>query len=424
MIEIIILSFLLGLLTLVSGFFSLTETAFFSLPGARVHSWRHSTLPRRRLVARLLAKSHYLLVLIFMLDSTADIFLQNVASDLFDNFGGSWFLKIGVPLILILIFGEFLPKYFGMIWNESFALYVAPLYVFLERFTAPLQKVITIIAETLSRFFFFFLKPEPHLSPKELETAIQACETNKILTPEEASLITHTLFLEKKLARELMTPRSEMRTLKKSLLTPSYLHTIISSTKHSDLLIVDETTDRPIGVLSNKNVRYIDSIELLLHHAAKDLFFVPEVMSTRRLLLEFSARRALIACVVDEHGSLSGYIEKQKLLQKMLGFSSKQETGSSLLALRPNQKSITLPGTTPLETVNSLFGSSLTSKYHTTTIGGYLTELFNDIPPVGASMTAEDLFFRILSSSPKVIQQVYIQKNVKKSCVPKKEVTQ
>jgi putative hemolysin len=409
---ILILSFLLAFLTILSGFFSTTETAFFSLPGSRVHAWRHSSIPSRQLVARLLAKSHYLLVLIFMLDSIADIFLQNVASDLFDRFGGGWLLKVGVPLFLILVFGEFLPKYLGMIWNETFALYAAPLFVFLERFTSPLQKFITFVAETFSGFLFYFLKQEPPLTQKELEIAIRTCESSKILSSEEASLITHTLHLEKKLARELMVPRSAMPTLKKSPLTYSYLKNIVATTKNTPLLIVDETTDRPLGVLSDKSVRYIDSVETLLQESAKDVFFIPEVMPTRRLLLEFFARGALIACVIDEHGSLSGYIEWNQLLQKMLGFPQKRGTVLPT-SLRAKQKSITLPGTTPLTTVNALFDTALVSEHHSTTLGGYLTELFDSIPPAGTSFTTDELFFRVLSANPTMVLQVYIQKNAK-----------
>jgi len=410
------LIFLLVFLTLLSGFFSVAETAFFSLSSSKIHAWRHSSDPRCRHVAWLLARSRYLLVLIFMLDNISDIFLQNAASDLSDLFGGGWLLKVGVPLVLILLFGEFLPKYIGMLRNESIAIHSASFFVAIERFTAPFQRFITSFAEVASRIVFFFLKQEPPLSSKQLETAITTCEAQGILSSAEASLITHTLQIEKKDARELMIPRSAMQALKRSELSPSYIKGLTSSSKISSFLIVDETTDRPIGVLSNATALSSceKSLEPFLQQASKKLFFVPESMPATRLLQEFSSRKAVMACVIDEHGCISGYIEWAALLQEILGFTAKI-SAKEVSLLRQKQTSITLPGTTPLETINELFGTTIESKFYATTLGGYLAEVLDMIPQAGASYATPDLLFKVLSANEKVVHQVFIQRKNGKS---------
>lgn len=411
MSTILFLIFLLVLSTLLSGFFSVAETAFFSLSSSKIHAWRHSTDERCRHVAWLLARSRYLLVLIFMLDNISDVFLQNAASDLFESVGGGWLLKVGVPLFLILVFGEFLPKYIGMLWNESIAIHSASIFVQIERFTAPIQRLVTSIAEIASRFLFFFLKQEPPLSSKQLESAITTCETKGILSSAEASLITHTLLFERKVARELMTPRSEMPVIKRSSLSPSYIKGIIASSEQSSFLIVDETTDRPLGVLSNATALMAREapLEAFLQESAKKLFFVPESMSGTRLLQEFSSRQAAMACVIDEHGSISGYIEWATLLQELLGFAAKGGV-KEYPSLHPKQTSITLPGTTPLEVVNDMFGTSIESKFYATTLGGWLAEMLDTIPQTGAFYTTDTLLFKVLSANQKMVLQVFIQK--------------
>lgn len=397
------LIFLLVLLTLLSGFFSTAETAFFSLSSSKIHTWRHSKDQRHRQVAWLLARSRYLLVLIFMLDNIADIFLQNASSDLFDRYEGGWLLKVGVPLFLILVFGEFFPKYLGMLWNEPLALRSASLFIFLERFFAPVQRAVTSIAEVLSRMFFFFLKQEPPLSSKEVEAAITTCEAKGILTSEEASLVSHALTFEKRSARELMTPRSEMRTVKRSEISPEHLKKL---PKSSPLLVIDETTDRPIGVLSNRTIlKFLTDFNST--PLSSEFFFVPETMPARRLLQEFTSRQVVMACVIDEHGSISGYIEEAELLQKLLGFSSKKTTAQQQLG---RQKSVTVPGTTPLETINELFGTSIESKWYTTTLGGWLCEVLDTIPQTGTSFSFGDLLFRVLSANEKQVHYVFVQR--------------
>ena len=411
MSQIILLIFLLLVLTLLSGYFSTAETAFFSLSSAKIHSWRQSTDKRRRHVAWLLAHSRYLLVLIFMLDNVSDVLLQNTASDLFDRMGGGWAFKVGVPLFLILIFGEFLPKYLGMVWNEGFAIRSASVLVALEKVTEPIQRWATSIAEVCSRFIFFFLKAEPPLTAKQVDSAIKTCESKGILSSEEAGLIVQTLTFEKKVAREVMVPRSEMKTIKLSELSVSFLKNFVESTQAAPLLIVDEAADKPIGVFSNATVLSLQdgSLDQLIKNSAKALFFVPETMPAKRLLHEFSSKQGEIACVIDEYGSISGYIEWEHILQTILGFTSLRLTGANL-SLKPKQKSISLPGTTPLETVNELFGSSLQSKCYVATLGGWLSEVLDTIPQAGTVYTTDELLFKVLSANEKMVQHVFIQR--------------
>jgi len=395
---------LLFTFTLISGFYASSETAYFSVPTARIQFWRKSSDRRKRMAATLLSHSRQLLVLIFILHTIINVLIQNTASDLSDTFGQGWILKVAIPFGLILIFGEFLPKYLGRINSERIALFAAPFYTRVEKFTAPIQRAITHLAEVLARLFFFFLKPEPPLTPKEVEGVIMTCETHNILSPEEGSLLRQSLEFERKSARDVMTPRFEMRAIKRSQL--SQLNKIQTGT-----LIIDEEIDRPIGALSSKEVLLFQAnrTDDALSSASRELFFVPEVMSARRLLQEFSERGASMACVIDEHGTVSGFVEKQKLAQKLLQFQPLKEK-----EIAWQQQSIAVSGTTPLETINSLFGTSITSPYHTATIGGWLSEVLDDVPSPGASYITDNFIFRVLSADEKQVKQVFIQKRQKK----------
>jgi CBS domain containing-hemolysin-like protein len=361
-------------------------------------------------LAQLLAQSRYLLVLIFMLNTFLNVLLQNVASDMFGEATHAWAVKVVVPLALILIFGEFLPKYLGMMSSESFALRVAPFYLTLERFLAPVQRLVTTAAEMLSRIFFFFLKPEPPMEPHELEGVIDTCETNGVLSAEDASLIRHALEFEEKEARALMTPRSEIVAIKQSSLSRESLGTDMRGAPTQPFLVVEETMDQPIGVITGHEALLLQSGEIprALEAAAKLLFFVPETMSARRLLQEFAERRAVMACVTDEHGMITGCIEIEALAKTLLGFASKK-TPAMTLSGRTKQRSIVVPGTTPLSVINDMFHTSFSSEHHCSTIGGWLVEAFDGIPPPGTTHATASCIFRILSTDEKRIKQLFIQ---------------
>ncbi len=411
MSELWVLIAILIILTGIAAFSAASETAFFSLPIGRVRQWRSSDDRRRRLVSVLLAHSRYLLVLIFMINTVLDVLIQNVSSNMADLHGGGYAEKIGIPLVLILVFGEFLPKYFGMLASEPLAVRAAPVFSFLGRLTMPLQRVITASAETLSRIIFFFTKAEPPLTAKELEGVIKTCESKGVLSSEEASLIRYSLEFESKEARELMIPRSEMPAIKRAYLTKEAIVSALRSTSRSSILIIDETMDHPIGALCPFEALLFQTgdIAATLASAARELFFVPEAMSARKLVQEFSERRAAMACVIDEHGTVSGFIESADIAKTLLGFPQKK-TGLIPIDSRCKNQSIIVPGTTPLDTINTLFETSLTSNYHSATIGGWLVEMLDGIPPVGTTFTANALVFRVLAADDKMIRQLFIQK--------------
>src|SRR5262245_32706593 len=164
------------LLTLASGFASCSEVAFFSLPSSKVRSFRSHSDPRRRLVAKILGRSKSLLVTIFMYNTIANVLLQNTSSDLFSDTANGWILKVGLPLLLVLILGELIPKHLGLIHNERLALHFAPYVEWLEWIITPFRVLLTNIASFASRLVFFFLKAEPALSKEELQHILDSSE--------------------------------------------------------------------------------------------------------------------------------------------------------------------------------------------------------------------------------------------------------
>ncbi|MBS0654843.1 MAG: DUF21 domain-containing protein, partial [Verrucomicrobia bacterium] len=199
----------IALLTLLSAFCSCSEVAFFSLSSSRIKSYRSSRDPSKRRVARLLKRSTSLLVTIFMINTIVNVLLQNVSSDLFEQFGG-WILKVGLPLVLILTFGELLPKYIGLLHNEPLAVASAPSLEILQKITTPFRLVITEGSNFLSRLLFFFLKAGKPPTSEELRHILQNQSGKGLLHQDEAELIFGVLSLEGKQAKEIMLPYSSM----------------------------------------------------------------------------------------------------------------------------------------------------------------------------------------------------------------------
>ena len=402
--------FLTLILTAISAWFAASETAFFSLPASKVKFWKLSTEEEKQHVAYLLSYSKRLLVLIFMLNTVVNILLQNTVSETFDLLHGSPILKIVTPVIIILMFGEFFPKYLGLLYGESLALKAASSFIFLERLFLPIQKVITAIAETLSKTLFFFLKKEPPLVKNELESILKHCEKLGVLSPQEAIFVHATVDFDRKEARDIMTPRSALSYLTLSNLRIGNIQEYREKTEKTSILLVEETIDNPIGAILGVQALFLASNrkEEALSTAKKQIFFAPETMPTHKLVDEFARKGAHIACIVDEHGTLSGCVFREDIRESLLGFHTKKGFIHKV-SEQIQDKSMVLPGSTPLSTVNELLHLSLESKYHTATLSGFLVEKLDMIPPSGTCYATQNVEFRVISSSEKTINFVFVQ---------------
>src|SRR3990167_11236003 len=102
--NVFLLVFLLFVLIGFSAIFSASETSLFSLSSFTIKTYKESNIARKKKIAKLLSKPRDLLVTILILNITANILIQNTVSSIFGNIS-SWVLKVGVPLILTLLFG-------------------------------------------------------------------------------------------------------------------------------------------------------------------------------------------------------------------------------------------------------------------------------------------------------------------------------
>ncbi len=398
-------------LTMISAYFSCSEVSFFSLPASKVRGFRTSQDPKRQQVARLLARSKSLLVTIFIYNTISNVLLQNASSDLFV---GGWLLKVGIPLTLVLIVGELIPKYLGLIYNERIALKIASSIEWLEWIIAPLRIIVTKIAYMMSRLFFFFLKPEPPLSKEELAHILTSSEGKGILHKDERELINSVLNLEEKQINEIMNLRNEMPIY--SIDEPlSKLIYLFSENKLSEVGLFEMPQEKMLGVIRLRDFflkkESITQGKDLLKILRKP-FYVPETTSAGSVLEQLGNELSDTAWIVDEYGQACGSITEQELLSHVAGTSYKSQEEKAEYE-RINKDTIVASGTLSLDEVRALFNVKLASEHHMLTIGGFITEKLGTIPPAGVTLTQEDLFIRILAADPTRIKRVYIQKRQK-----------
>jgi putative hemolysin len=415
-----ILIALLIFLIFCSALFSASETALFSLSSMKVKAFKQDPDKRKQLVALLLSKPRELLVTIIMVNTIVNILVQNIVSTIFGDFS-TWFINVGVPLALTLVFGEVIPKSIGLANNTTFSYRVAPWLAFIQRLLFPIRKLLSGVISFVSSFMFFFLKKEEDISIDELQYALKTSKQYGVLNEDEAELVHGYLNLEESNVKEFMRPREDIIFFDVEQPLSKLIHLFVDQ-ECSRLPVCKENLENILGIISSRIVFLhrpsLNTPDDLLQYLRKP-FFVPETMPAKTLLSQLYDRNESQAIVVDEYGSVSGLITLEDLVEQVVGEISDRRDEKSKYT-RAKEDVIIASGKLELSELEEIFSVLLVSKTNMVTIGGWLTEQLGDIPKTGAKFTTDDLFFHVLAADPNRVRRVYIRR-LKPSTAKKKK---
>jgi len=407
--SIVVSLLLLALLFYGGIYISAAETAFFSLPEMRIKAYATDPDPKKQMIARMLRSPRDLLVTIFMINTAVNIEFQNLTSNMFGEEAG-WGLKVVIPLILILVFGEIIPKYYGLQNNESLAYSKVNTLYLLQKLLAPLRRWIITITTPISRLMFFFLKREPPITREELEHIVQTSEKEGLVQKEEKDLIAGFFNLQQALVKDVMWPRED--TLFYDIRQPlSKLIHIFMEEECSRLPVCDATLDHVLGMIDAGTYFQIQhqlkSSEDLRSYLTNP-YYVPENMSAKTLLKRMYEQDLPIALAVDEYGTVVGLIALEDLIEVVIG--EIQDSRDQSLFTSSSEKEIIASGKLELAELNTHFGTSLISPAHMVTIGGWLTEKVGDIPPTGKQYEFDGFLFKVLAATPNRVVRLFIRR--------------
>lgn len=402
---IIVLIFLI----VISGFFSGSETALFSLSAMKVKAFKKGKRKGERLVAQLLASPKDLLVTTILVNVVVNILIQNVVSNLFGD--SSWLLNVGVPLVIVLVFGEFIPKSLGIANNQSVAPYVAPVLAGASWLLSPVRRFFTKTTQLVSGTMFFFLKREPEISLYEMKHALKSSEQTGILNPDEAELVDGYLQLEGATVKEFLRPREEALFFDREGSLERLLCLFVDQ-ECSRIPVCTGDLDHTLGIISAQDFflyRPIIESSADLEPLLKKAFFVPESLPAKKLIEQMKEKEETFAIVVDEYGATSGLISFEDLVEVVVGEIVDRRDEKSLYT-RSGDNVIIASGKLELAEFEEIFGVALQSPSNMVTIGGWLTEQLGDIPKAGVKFSTKEFLFHVLTADRTRVKRVYIRK--------------
>ena len=250
-------------------------------------------------------------------------------------------------------------------------------------------------------------------SPKAKEDLLELLKNSAvdgIINIESLKMIEGVFKVSEIQVREIMIPRSHITVVDISDDITDIIKKVTSS-GHSRFPVIDDNKDEIIGVLLAKDLlkrNTVENIDIDLHEVLRPAVFVPESKRLNILLNEFKSSRNHIAIVIDEHGSVSGLITIEDVLEEIVGEiddEHDEETVSKIISRGNNQYIV--DALTPLEEFNSYFLSNFHDE-DIETIGGFLINRFEKVPKNSETISIEKLFFKILSADSRSIKRIQV----------------
>ena len=372
----------------VSFFFALAETALFSLS-----KWQARQLAERearigQIVQRLLAEPQDLLATMVLGNTFASAAI--LATSLWMAFNGRWPLVATIigMVVLILIGCEVLPKTLAVRKPERWALRVARPLQLLITFTLPLCRVAQRInSAILKRFVPQSVQPHSLLTDADYQELLELAFQQGTLAQSEKEIILQIISLDRRIAREVMKPRSTMAAIPDDLPIEEMIGAARKH-KHRRLPIYDETPDTIVGILNTRALLLDPQIDLA--DAIELPSFVPETMNLLQLLKSLQRQQRGLAIVLDEFGGTAGLVTMEDILEEMIGRIRPEVEAERFVMEKLGPGKWRVSGALRLDDFRREY-PSLGDEVEAETIGGLLTSLLEVVPAPGDTATFRGL---------------------------------
>ncbi len=416
------LSFLfgfLGILILLSAFFSSSETSMMSLNRYRL---RHLEKKKHRgaiRAANLLRRPDRLIGMILIGNNLVNNFAAALTTLIAIRLYGEeavWTASIMLTLA-VLIFAEVTPKTIAALYPEKvafpFTWILKPLLFILY----PAVWLVNHVSNGLAWIFGINTSNSPmteHLHPDELRTVLH--EAGDLIPDQHQGMLLNILDLEKASVEDIMIPRSEMTGLNLDDSQVS-LANQLRSADFTRIPVYEGDINNVIGIIHVRFIlRFLSEDISNLHNSIRQHmdkpYFVPESTPLHTQLMNFQKQKLSMALIVDEYGDIQGLVTIADLLEEIVGDFTTNITEIQQPDIRNlDDDWYAIEGSASIREINRSLEWELPTN-GPKTLNGLMMEYLETIPKGHISFTIMDYRFETQMISSTMIESARVKRIV------------
>jgi len=387
----------LAICLMLSFFFSGSETALTAISRMKVQlrAEQGDRMAQKLLV--LIAQPDRMITTILIGNNIVNILLPTLLTIIAINYDWDIAIATTILTVVIIIFGEVLPKTIAVTFAERIAYLVSPVIAFLVQILRPITFLIAQFTNLFIRILSKGAVKEATLTKEELRTMVDIASTEGTFEEEESERLKGVLdFPNKDVQDVLEVHRTEIVGIRIGS-TYEEARDIILEHYYTRYPVYEESMDQIVGMFYSKTLIEwsMDTTKELHEIIDRDPLFVVQTISVEKVFKQMLAKKKHMAIVLDEYGGTLGIVTHEDIIEEMIGQEIEDESDEDedILVYEMTENHLICHGRLEIEDVNEMFKVEIPNDHET--IGGFVLQQFGHMPESGEQFTYENLHFEV-----------------------------
>ncbi|WP_245411560.1 hemolysin family protein [Alkalicoccus urumqiensis] len=392
-----------------SAFFSSSETAYSSANRIRIQSLSEAGNKKADRTLKILDSFDEALSTILIGNNLVNIAAATISGQLaVQIFGpsiGVFVSTFGVTL-LVLIFGEIMPKSLAKEYAETFSMRISGIILFLMKILYPANLGFIYLRRGVTRIVGS-KNDEPSVTEEELKMLVDRSEVEGVIDEHEKDLVQRSFDFNDISVVEISRPRKNIVAVNETD-DAEFVKDVFMRERYSRIPVYRESIDHIVGVLHERDFyrAYLqgqtDITELM-----RPPVFVVETMKISRLMPKLQREKTHMAVVIDEYGDTSAIVTLEDIIEELVGEIYDEHDEAIRFYKKTPDGSYQIHADFPLDETMELLELTEPESVHQS-LGGWLSEQFERVPETGEIVTYEQYQFEITHSDERRVHSVLV----------------
>lgn len=346
---------------------------------------------------QLIEKPDRMITAILIGNNIANIMLPTLVTMIAIDKGWQVGLATGVLTVIIIVFGEVLPKTISATFSDKIAYIVSPPIRLMVKLLTPLTAILSAFTNIFIRIISKGTVTEATLTKEDLKSMVDLATVEGTFEHEETLRIKGMLdFPDKAVSDVLDTHRTDVVGLPITATFEEARDTILEYF-YTRYPVYEENMDEIVGIFySKKFIEWtLDPKRPLSEYIDRDMLYVVQSASVERVFKMMLIQKKHMAVVLDEYGGTLGIITQEDIIEEMIGQDIEDETDmeDEELIYRQDKHVLVCHGRLDIEDAEQLLDVEFPTESET--IGGFVLEQLGHIPNVGERFSFDQLTFTL-----------------------------
>ena len=320
---------------------------------------------------------------------SASALMTVFVTDLFGSFAIG--IGTGVLTLVVLIFGEIIPKTIATAYAENISLWYSGIIVGLMAIMVPFSFVINGIATVILKILHVDTDNRQAMTENELKTYVDVSHEDGVIESGEKEIIYNVFDFSDAVAKDIMIPRIDMSCVSTQA-TYDEVMKVFKENMYTRIPVYEgNEQDNVIGLINVKDLILLQDKEgFKISDHLRKAYYTYEFKKTADLLVEMREKSQNVAFVLSEYGATVGMITLEDLLEEIVG-EIRDEYDSDEINLIKNVggRRYLVEGNMKLDDINDELGTDLDSEDYDS-IGGLMIEALDRLPGYGETVTLDN----------------------------------